>query len=41
LIDLTGCPSTSYNFDEEEVLEMVKNGKIWDILKTGRSDGPI
>lgn len=39
LIDLTGCPSLSYNFEDEEVIEMIKTGKIWDILRAGDDEG--
>lgn len=39
MIDLTGCPSTYYNFDDEDVLEIIKSGRLWDILKIGEEEG--
>ena len=34
LMDLTGCPTTSFSFKEEKVQELVRNGKLWTMLKT-------
>ena len=39
LIDLTGCPSSCLNFEDEDVIEMIKTGKIWDIIKNAEEEG--
>jgi len=33
LLDLTGCPSVSYEFGDEYVQHLVENGQFWDMLK--------
>jgi calpain-15 len=33
LYDLTGCPTIYYNFHDEYVREMLKNGHLWQKMK--------
>lgn len=33
MMDLTGCPTATYSFKDEKVMEMVNNGKLWTLLK--------
>jgi len=39
LIDLTGCPCTYYNFGDEFVKDMIKNGSLWAKLKEAEEKG--
>lgn len=39
--DLTGCPTTSFNFKDEKVQDMIKNGKLWTMMKTFDKEGYI
>lgn len=31
-MDLTGCPTTSFRFDDDYVKEMIRNGKLWNMI---------
>ena len=33
MMDLTGCPTTSYNFANDSVKELIESGKLWNMLK--------
>jgi len=39
LIDLTGCPSQSFYFEDEHVQQMVKNGSLWEYLRYSDEEG--
>ncbi len=39
MIDLTGCPSISYNFEDADVINIIKNGQLWDLLKSSDEEG--
>mmetsp|Transcript_3423 Transcript_3423/g.2407 ORF Transcript_3423/g.2407 Transcript_3423/m.2407 type:complete len:151 (-) Transcript_3423:184-636(-) len=41
LMDLTGCPTISYNFKDEIVQQMIYQGKLWELLKYYDSEGYI
>jgi hypothetical protein len=30
---LTGCPTTNFSFKDEKVIEMIRNGKLWTMIK--------
>lgn len=32
LIDLTGCPCTSYDLHDEFVRQFIQNGQFWELL---------
>lgn len=33
MMDLTGCPTTSFSFKESNVQDMIRNGKLWNMMK--------
>lgn len=33
MMDLTGCPTATYSFKDDKVMEMVNTGKLWTLLK--------
>lgn len=33
LLDLTGLPTSSYNFEDEYVKDFISNGQFWNLLK--------
>ena len=33
LLDLTGCPSISYDLEDEFVKHFIENGQFWDLLQ--------
>ncbi len=39
LVDLTGCPCIYYNFDDEFVKDMLKNGTLWQKLREADEKG--
>lgn len=39
MIDLTGCPSINYNFQDEYVTTLIDNGEFWEILKQYDDEG--
>eukprot|EP00826_Nyctotherus_ovalis_P005877 TRINITY_DN1133_c0_g2_i3.p2 TRINITY_DN1133_c0_g2~~TRINITY_DN1133_c0_g2_i3.p2 ORF type:complete len:448 (-),score=145.12 TRINITY_DN1133_c0_g2_i3:1362-2600(-) len=39
LMDLTGCPCTYYNFEDEFVKDMVKSGVLWEQLRDADEKG--
>lgn len=39
LLDLTGCPSTSYDLDDEFVKHFIQNGQLWDLLMYFQEEG--
>ena len=41
MMDLTGCPTTSFSFADENVQEMIRNGKLWGMLKHYDKQGYI
>lgn len=41
LMDLTGCPTTSFTFKDDKVKDLVRNGKLWTMLKTFDKEGYI
>ena len=41
LMDLTGCPTISYNFKDDKVQTMVQQGKLWELLKYYDDEGYI
>lgn len=41
MMDLTGCPTTSFSFKDEKVIEMIRNGKLWTLMKTFDKEGYI
>lgn len=41
MMDLTGCPTTSFNFKEENVQAMIKSGKLWNLMKVYDKEGYI
>ncbi len=32
LLDLTGCPSTSYDLHDDFVKQFIQKGQLWDLL---------
>ncbi len=41
LMDLTGCPTVSYNFKDQKVRQMIEQGKLWELLKYYDEEGYI
>lgn len=41
MMDLTGCPTTSFDFKDPKVKELARNGKLWNMLKTFDKEGYI
>ena len=41
MMDLTGCPTTSYEFSDDKVKDMIKSGKLWEYIKTFDKAGYI
>ena len=39
LIDLTGCPSQSFYFEDDDVQAMVKNGSLWEYIRHADEEG--
>lgn len=39
LIDLTGCPTSSFNFQDEEVLKLIDSGQFWLMVKDFDEEG--
>ena len=33
MMDLTGCPTTTFNFKDDSVSKMIQNGKLWNMMK--------
>ena len=40
-MDLTGCPTISYNFKDQKVQQMIDQGKLWELLKFYDEEGYI
>jgi calpain-15 len=40
-MDLTGCPTISYNFKDDKVKQMISQGKLWEMLKYYDEEGYI
>ena len=32
MMDLTGCPTTTYSFSDDNVQQMIKSGKLWRLI---------
>lgn len=41
MMDLTGCPTISFMFTEEKVVDMIQNGKLWSLMKSYDKEGYI
>lgn len=41
MMDLTGCPTCSFDLKDPKVRELVRNGKLWNMLKTYDKEGYI
>lgn len=39
LLDLTGCPSISYDLEDEYVQHFIENGQFWDLIKYFDEEG--
>jgi len=39
MMDLTGCPTTSYSFKDEKVKQMIDSGKFWELMKHFDDEG--
>ena len=39
MMDLTGCPTASFNFSNENVQELVRSGRLWNMIKHYDSEG--
>jgi calpain-15 len=39
MIDLTGCPSTNYDFEKPKVVEIINNGGLFDEMKKFDEEG--
>jgi len=39
LLDLTGCPTVSYDLDDHFVLNFIQNGEFWDLLRYFYDEG--
>lgn len=39
LIDLTGCPSCCYDFEDELIRILLNNGEFWDLFKSFEAEG--
>ncbi|CAI2386182.1 unnamed protein product [Moneuplotes crassus] len=39
LIDLTGCPSCCYDFNDELIRILITSGEFWDLFKSFESEG--
>jgi hypothetical protein len=39
LIDLTGCPSISYDLEDEYVRHFIGNGQFWELILYFFSEG--
>lgn len=39
LLDLTGCPSCSYDFEDELIKMLLQNGEFWDLMKSFDNEG--
>lgn len=39
LMDLTGVPTTSFNFKDAKVRQMVESGKFWELIKHFKEEG--
>lgn len=33
MMDLTGCPTTSFTFSNENVQELIRSGRLWNMIK--------
>lgn len=41
LMDLTGCPTMSLNFQDEKVKDLINSGKLWSLIKHFNEEGYI
>jgi hypothetical protein len=41
MMDLTGCPTTNFSFKDDNVIEMINNGKLWKMIKQYDKEGYI
>lgn len=41
MMDLTGCPTSSFNFKDSQVQEMARSGKLWTMIKAFDKEGYI
>lgn len=41
MMDLTGCPTAVYDFEDESTQKLIKDDKLWDILKTLDEEGAL
>jgi hypothetical protein len=41
MMDLTGCPTTSFNFKDDKVKTMITNGKLWSMMKVFDKEGYV
>jgi calpain-15 len=41
MMDLTGCPTAVYDFDDESTQKLIREDKLWDLLKTLDEDGAL
>lgn len=41
MMDLTGCPTTTFSFKDDKVVDMIRNGKLWTLMKKYDKEGYI
>jgi calpain-15 len=41
MMDLTGCPTTTFSFKDQNVQDMIRSGKLWALMKQYDKEGYI
>ena len=41
MMDLTGCPTTSYSFDDDAVKDLIRSGMLWKLIQTFDKEGYV